>query len=52
MVRRNMPDRSRVIEDAAEGIGVHFDGHHVGKCGLFPIFVDKTIAAGEDGFAV
>lgn len=43
----------RVIEDAAQGIAVHFDGRHVGAIGdvgCFSFFADKTITTGEGGY--
>ena len=42
-----------VIEDAAQGIGVAFGGHHVGSLGdvgCFSFFADKTITTGEGGY--
>ena len=43
----------RVIEDAAQGIAVHFEGRHVGAIGdigCFSFFADKTITTGEGGY--
>ena len=43
----------RVIEDAAQGIAVQFDGRHVGAIGdvgCFSFFADKTITTGEGGY--
>ena len=43
----------KVIEDAAQGIGVDFDGNHVGgigDVGCFSFFADKTITTGEGGY--
>ncbi len=43
----------KVIEDAAQGIGVHFDGRHlgtIGDVGCFSFFADKTITTGEGGY--
>jgi perosamine synthetase len=42
-----------MIEDAAQGIGVTFDGRHVGSfgdVGCFSFFADKTITTGEGGY--
>jgi len=44
-----------VIEDAAQAIGVHWDGKHAGTfgdVGTFSFFADKTITCGEGGFVV
>lgn len=44
-----------IIEDACQGIGVQYDGHHVGSIGdigCFSFFGDKTITTGEGGFVV
>lgn len=43
----------KVIEDAAQGIGVTFRGRHVGSfgdVGCFSFFADKTITTGEGGY--
>ena len=43
----------RVIEDAAQGMGVRSRGQHVGTfgdVGCFSFFADKTITTGEGGF--
>lgn len=43
----------RVIEDAAQGIAVRFEGRHVGAIGdvgCFSFFADKTITTGEGGY--
>ncbi len=42
-----------VIEDAAQGIGVNWNGSHcgsLGDVGSFSFFADKTITTGEGGF--
>lgn len=42
-----------VIEDAAQGIAVRFNGQHVGSFGdvaAFSFFADKTITTGEGGY--
>lgn len=43
----------KVIEDAAQGVGVHYKGRHVGSIGdvgCFSFFADKTVTTGEGGF--
>jgi perosamine synthetase len=43
----------KVVEDAAQGIGVNYRGRHVGTIGdvgCFSFFADKTITTGEGGF--
>jgi perosamine synthetase len=45
----------KVIEDAAQAIGVSFDGHPVGglgDVGCFSFFADKTMTMGEGGYVV
>lgn len=45
----------KVIEDAAEAIGVHRNGVHAGTfgdVGTFSFFADKTITTAEGGFVV
>ena len=45
----------KVIEDAAQGIGVKWNGKHsgtFGDVGCFSFFADKTITTGEGGFVV
>ena len=42
----------KVIEDAAEGIGVRFDGRHVGtfaEMGILSYYGNKTVTCGEGG---
>jgi perosamine synthetase len=42
-----------VIEDAAQAIGVHYQGQHAGAfgdVGCFSFFADKTITTGEGGY--
>jgi len=42
----------KVLEDAAQGFGVYFDGKHtgtIGDIGLISFFADKTITTGEGG---
>lgn len=44
-----------IIEDAAQGIGVQYNGQHVGTfgdVGCFSFFADKTITTGEGGLVV
>ncbi len=44
--------RLRVIEDAAQALGVHFDGQHAGTfgdVGVFSFVADKVITMGEGG---
>jgi perosamine synthetase len=43
----------KVIEDAAQAIGVHYFGQHagtIGDVGCFSFFADKTITMGEGGY--
>jgi len=45
----------KIIEDAAQGIGVRWGGKHsgtFGDVGCFSFFADKTITTGEGGFVV
>lgn len=45
----------KVVEDAAQAIGVHWNGKHCGTfgdVGTFSFFADKTITTGEGGFVV
>ena len=45
----------KVIEDAAQGIGVFRNGEHtgaIGDVGCFSFFADKTVTTGEGGFVV
>jgi perosamine synthetase len=45
----------KVIEDAAEGIGVTFAGHHVGSfgdMGILSYYGNKTITCGEGGMVL
>jgi perosamine synthetase len=45
----------RVVEDAAQGIGVTWNSKHVGTfgdVGVFSFFADKTITTGEGAFIV
>ena len=42
----------KVIEDAAEGVGVRFDGQHVGtfaEMGILSYYGNKTVTCGEGG---
>lgn len=44
-----------IIEDAAQAIGVRYDGTHagaMGDAGCFSFFADKTITTGEGGYVV
>lgn len=45
----------KIVEDAAQAIGVHWDGKHAGtfgEVGSFSFFADKTITTGEGGLVV
>ena len=45
----------RVIEDAAQVIGVRYKGQHAGtfgEVGCFSFFADKTVTTGEGGYVV
>jgi perosamine synthetase len=45
----------KIVEDAAQAIGVHWKGKHAGtfgEVGCFSFFVDKTITTAEGGFVV
>jgi perosamine synthetase len=45
----------RVIEDAAQGVGVKYQGHAVGAlghCGTLSFYSDKTITTGEGGMVL
>ncbi len=45
----------KVIEDAAQGVGVTYEGKHTGTfgdVGCFSFFADKTITIGEGGYVV
>ncbi len=45
----------RVIEDAAQAVGVRYQGRHAGAfgdVGCFSFFADKTITTGEGGYVV
>lgn len=47
--------RLKVIEDAAQAIGVYWNNIHcgtIGDIGCFSFFADKTITTGEGGFVV
>ena len=44
-----------VIEDAAQALGVHYNGKHAGtfgKVGCFSFFADKAVTTGEGGFVI
>lgn len=45
----------KIIEDAAQALGVHWNGKHCGTfgdVGCFSFFADKTVTTGEGGFIV
>lgn len=45
----------KIIEDAAQGIGVYYHNQHVGSIGdigCFSFFADKTLTTGEGGYVV
>ncbi len=45
----------KVIEDAAQAVGVHYKGSHsgsMGDVGCFSFFADKTITTGEGGLVI
>jgi len=45
-------NKLKVIEDAAEGVGVRFDGQHVGtfaEMGILSYYGNKTVTCGEGG---
>jgi perosamine synthetase len=47
--------RLRVLEDAAEGIGVRYDGRHVGSfgdMGILSYYGNKTVTCGEGGIVL
>jgi len=47
--------RLLVVEDAAQALGVHYQGQHAGTfgdVGIFSFFADKTITTAEGGFVV
>ena len=44
-----------IVEDAAQALGVHYEGQHAGTfgaTGTFSFFADKTITTGEGGLVV
>jgi perosamine synthetase len=44
-----------VIEDAAQALGVNYNGQHAGtfgKVGCFSFFADKAVTTGEGGFVI
>jgi perosamine synthetase len=44
-----------VIEDAAQALGVNYNGQHAGtfgKAGCFSFFADKAVTTGEGGFVI
>lgn len=48
-------NKLKIIEDAAQAIGVCWNGKHAGtfgEIGVFSFFADKTITTGEGGFVV
>lgn len=50
-IRRNLA----VVEDAAQGIGVSYDGHPVGAIGdvgILSFYADKTMTTGEGGMVL
>jgi len=45
----------KVLEDAAQGVGVSLNGHHVGTfgdCGILSYYGNKTITCGEGGIVL
>lgn len=51
----SLKHKLKVIEDAAQGIGVSYYGQHVGSfgdVGCFSFFADKTLTTGEGGYVV